>query len=282
MAVIGKRTAKVTMVLDEGSDLLRLEIDDVVVEGHVYLYFPSLNWRLWESHPFSVISSFTGGAAPTPSPQTTDPGQEKRSEVVGQIRKQTASSSDDDVSRTNMTVPSAARPQAVLLIRPQSGTTKQLFDRTRAAGGSLTLPVYIEASYHSSPSLRSLTSCSTVIGIAGGVGITAIVPIVKSFGGPRSRVFWGVKHDDILRAVAPEVKQLEAIGASVETTIGTRIDVREVVREEVMGREDKGAVGIIVCGPPSMADDVRRAIGEVVGGGMAKREVLFIDETFSW
>jgi hypothetical protein len=82
--------------------------------------------------------------------------------------------------------------------------------------------------------------------------------------------------------VAPEVKQLEAIGASVETTIGTRIDVREVVREEVMGREDKGAVGIIVCGPPSMADDVRRAIGEVVGGGMAKREVLFIDETFSW
>jgi predicted ferric reductase len=281
IAAIGKKIARVTMV-DEGSDLLRVEVDGVAVEGHVYLFFPSLNWRIWESHPFSVLSSFTGGSAQSVAPLTNMVEGEKRTEVVGQAGKQTASSSDDDVSRAIPVTSAAIRPQTVLLIRPQSGTTKQLFDRTRAAGGSLSSPIYIEASYHASPSLRSLTHCSTIIGIAGGVGITAIVPIVRTFGGSRAHIFWGVKHDDIVRAIAPEIRQLEATGVSVETSIGTRMEVKDVVREEVLGREDTGPVGIVVCGPPSMADDVRRVIGEVVGGGKAKREVVFVDETFNW
>ena len=155
-------------------------------------------------------------------------------------------------------------------------------DHTRAAGGTLTTSVLIEASYHSSPSIRSLSRCSTIIGIAGGVGITAIIPVVRSFGGARARVFWGVKHDDVLRAIEPEIKILEGIGVSVETTVATRMDVRGVVREEVIGRGDRGPLGIVVCGPPSMADEVRRAVGEVVGGGKTQRAVVFIDETFSW
>ena len=68
----------------------------------------------------------------------------------------------------------------------------------------------------------------------------------------------------------------------METTVAARMDVSEVVREEVLGREDRGPVGIVVCGPPSMADDVRRVVGQVVGGGRAQREVVFVDETFSW
>lgn len=283
IAAIGKRTAKVTMV-DEGSDLLRLEIDDVVLEGHVYLHFVSLNWRVYESHPFSVISSFSGETAPilATAPSSSSPSEEKGPGIVDQTGKTTTRSSDEDVSSPSPMEPTLVRPRAVLLIRPQSGTTKTLLERTRSAGGTLTTSVLIEASYHSSPSTRSFSHCSTIIGIAGGVGITAIVPVVRSFGGARARVFWGVKHDDILRAVAPEVQELKRIGVTVETTVAARMDVSEVVREEVLGREDRGPVGIVVCGPPSMADDVRRVVGQVVGGGRAQREVVFVDETFSW
>lgn len=47
--------------------------------------------------------------------------------------------------------------------------------------------------------------------------------------------------------MAPENKQLEAAGPALGTSIGTRIDGRVVVREEVMGREEKGAVDVVMC-----------------------------------
>ncbi|RSL58226.1 hypothetical protein CEP54_007886 [Fusarium duplospermum] len=49
----GVKRAIIT-VIDE--DYLQLTIPRVEAEGHVYLYFPTLTWRFWENHPFSVAA----------------------------------------------------------------------------------------------------------------------------------------------------------------------------------------------------------------------------------
>jgi hypothetical protein len=43
--------AQVT-VIDE--DYIRLDIPGITGEGQAYLYFPTLTWRVWENHPFSI------------------------------------------------------------------------------------------------------------------------------------------------------------------------------------------------------------------------------------
>lgn len=279
----GRRTAVVTTV-DEESDLLRVEIDGLVAEGHVYLYFPSLGWRFWENHPFSVLSTFTGSASQTVVSSVTEKAiasskldTEKATDL--EISQNTAGSSSSDNEGEPELL--GLKPRVTLLIRPQTGTTKSLLAQTRAAGGKISIPVYIESSYHANPATRELTHCSTLIGIAGGVGITAVLPIARTFGGLRSRIWWGAKHNDIVRAVQPELKQLRA-SIEVETTIGTRLPVMDIIRDELMREDEKGNLGVVVCGPPSMADDVRQAIGELAGSGQAKRGVVFIDEAFSW
>ncbi|KAH7239822.1 ferric reductase like transmembrane component-domain-containing protein [Fusarium solani] len=53
----GVKRAIIT-VIDE--DYLQIAIPRVEAEGHVYLYFPTLTWRFWENHPFSVAAVSSG------------------------------------------------------------------------------------------------------------------------------------------------------------------------------------------------------------------------------
>ena len=231
-----------------------------------------------------MLSTFTGSASQTVVSSVTEKAiasskldTEKATDL--EISQNTAGSSSSDNEGEPELL--GLKPRVTLLIRPQTGTTKSLLAQTRAAGGKISIPVYIESSYHANPATRELTHCSTLIGIAGGVGITAVLPIARTFGGLRSRIWWGAKHNDIVRAVQPELKQLRA-SIEVETTIGTRLPVMDIIRDELMREDEKGNLGVVVCGPPSMADDVRQAIGELAGSGQAKRGVVFIDEAFSW
>lgn len=285
MASNGKRLATVTMI-DQESDLLRVEIDGIVADGHVYLYFPSLSWRVWESHPFSILSSHAGGnfrpaltsnsgAVADAKAGVAEKGVSNRPNVV---QRSNSSSSAEATAGTTL---QATGPRAVVLVRPQTGTTKALIERTQAAGGKIQLPVLIESSYHANPIARELAHCSTFIGIAGGVGITAVLPMARAFGGSRSRIWWGAKHDDIIRAIQPEVAQLSPL-IELETVVGSRIPVSDVLKDELLREDEKGSVGVVVCGPASMADDVRRTVGELVASGKAKRGVVFVDEAFSW
>ena len=59
-----------------------------------------------------------------------------------------------------------------------------------------------------------------------------------------------------------------------------RLNVGEIVREELLHSEDEGDLGVVVCGPTGMADEVRMVIAEL--GPKAKRGVIFVDEAFSW
>ena len=50
----GIKTARVAVIDD---DYVRVDIEHVSGSGHAYLYFPTLAWRVWENHPFSVASA---------------------------------------------------------------------------------------------------------------------------------------------------------------------------------------------------------------------------------
>lgn len=53
-------------VIDE--DYLLVDLPGEVASGHVYLYFPTLPWRVWENHPFSVAGTlFRYRKKPAPS-----------------------------------------------------------------------------------------------------------------------------------------------------------------------------------------------------------------------
>ncbi|KAG2017798.1 metalloreductase [Coprinopsis cinerea AmutBmut pab1-1] len=277
MAVNGYRTAVVTAV-DSSGEYFCIEIDGVVVDGHAYLSFPTLAWRFWESHPFSVLSSVAvAGDTPARSKDKAVPGDTKASGSQADPEKtsQSSSASSSLSSRTGRVC-----PRATILFRSRDGITKTIADRVQALaqGQSLSLPVLVESSYRANPSIRNLSGCTTLLCIAGGVGVTAVLPIIKTFGGGRTRFVWGLRNESLLHALQPDLTSLGP-GVHVETSVGARLNVREILEEE-LERDDEGELGIVVCGPAGMADDARNAISEL--GSKAKRGVVFVDEAFSW
>jgi hypothetical protein len=277
MARNGVRTASVTS-LGAGSDLLKVEIEGVVAEGHVYLTFPTLSWKFYENHPFSVLASF-GPSTPTSVSSRTSSTRVHNVEKASPVEasKEVLSSGPEGSLDARISQHTSYKARTTLLLRPEKGATRKLLEKTLAAGGHLNLPVLVESSYHSQ-NLSSLRHCSTLLAIAGGVGITGILPLTQSFPGPEARLYWGVKHEDIVRGVTDELARLEKTVA-VEVKVGGRFDVGQIVRDEVLGGEG-GDVAVVVCGPPGMADEVRRAVGEVAG--RSRRGVVFVDEAFSW
>ncbi|KAJ2918752.1 hypothetical protein MD484_g1702, partial [Candolleomyces efflorescens] len=272
MVATGYRTAVVTAV-DPDSEYLKLEIEGVVAHGHVYLYFPTLTWRVWENHPYSVLSTFTSPTHPSKAGITENHGDLEKTSSSG-------SGSSSDLS-SSPSVP--GRPKLTILLRPMNGLTKVLATRL-GQSKLLSIPVIVEGSYHANPSTRSLASCSTLLCIGGGVGITPLIPIIKSFDGVKARLAWSVRTEWLLRSVNDEIKDLVQRGVKVETRISGdakgRLNVGEIVREELLHSEDEGDLGVVVCGPTGMADEVRMVIAEL--GPKAKRGVIFVDEAFSW
>ncbi|KAK8087441.1 ferric reductase transmembrane component 4 [Apiospora phragmitis] len=60
---------------------LMVEVPGVDAEGHAYLYFPSLRWRIWENHPFSVAavgSSARSGLLPDQDSNAPSPEHEEK------------------------------------------------------------------------------------------------------------------------------------------------------------------------------------------------------------
>ncbi|TFK19788.1 hypothetical protein FA15DRAFT_723182 [Coprinopsis marcescibilis] len=271
MASVGWKKAVVSAV-DENAEYLRVDLDGVAVHGNVYLYFPTLSWRVWENHPYSVLSSFSGspesmkGASIEGGPETS----EKSSSPSSSTSLSSASDSGSNI-----------RPRTTILLRVRSGQTKLLANRLAAAGTSrrISIPVIVEASYHANPATRDLAHCSSLLCIAGGVGITGVLPIVRSFGGVRVRLVWGVRSPSLVDAVKPEFLRLDSKRLEIQTSVGQRLRVVDILKEE-LSKDEKGGLGVVICGPAGMADGIRVAVAEL--GPRARRPVVFVDEAFSW
>ncbi|OTA95273.1 hypothetical protein M434DRAFT_69573 [Hypoxylon sp. CO27-5] len=187
----GLKTAEIT-IIDENN--IRVDIPGVTAQGHAFLYFPTLSWRVWENHPFSVMGT-----------------------LMAQEPLKTSS--------------------------PSTSTT----------GENTSLPY------------------------TGGVGITAVVPVLRTRSNGCVRLFWGARSPQLVDAVK------DVLGSSVldpgivgEISVGRRLNLREILEREVL---EGSETAIVVCGPVEMADEVRAIVCEL---GRKGRTVKLVDEAFSW
>ncbi|KAL8953431.1 MAG: hypothetical protein Q9222_000705 [Ikaeria aurantiellina] len=244
----GIKTAKIT-IIDE--DYVHVSIDNVSGSGHAYLYFPTLTWRIWENHPFSVASAVL--------PASTRPRMLKDADME-KSSNSSASSEHDGSERLHQSTPTIG---LTFLLRTKMGITRQL---SRHA----TLPVLVESGYGPH---EDLSEYSSLICIAGGVGITACIPYLRAHPGA-VKLFWGVRSSGIVDTMAPSLGEVER-----EVYVGRRMDIGEVLDKE-LGSE-KGSIVVLVSGPSEMADEVR-----CVFNGIAKRReglrIKLVEEAFSW
>jgi hypothetical protein len=367
IAVNGLKTATIT-VLDE--DYIRIDIPTVRAKGHAYLYFPTLTWRVWENHPFSVVSelSCTGTLPDTPDKafgleypdKTFDGGQSSlkimnspelqpspgsttkkyldilptKREIVTQPWniaggitsttefKMTAISLDNVSPRYITAKPLHTFISAVALprqwsknwvrwsdntkcrddegvsffLRTFAGSTRLLRSRTR-------LPVLIESNYGIP---RDLSGHDLLICIAGGVGITAVLPHLQALRRASSRlssiaplslartstyghsmtsnvhstchamVYWSCRSAPLVTTLRDEVAPYPG-----EVLVGSRLDVSKILWREIMGVNETWKVVVSVSGPRGMADDARRTVCEIARV-RRKGVVTFVDERFGW
>ncbi|KAF2108034.1 ferric reductase like transmembrane component [Lophiotrema nucula] len=250
----GIRTAIITKV-DE--DYVRVDVPGVAASGHAYLYFPTLTWRVWENHPFSVASTITpqhrSGKAKT---------LDEESIVGAKHNIQVSTSATSEKSADSHRHP--RKLGLTFFLRRQGGLTQSLGPRT-------SLPVLVESSYgtHIDTSEYPHLVC-----IIGGIGITSALPYLRSHPGS-SKLYWGVRSEGIVHALDDVI----LLRTDKEVFVGNRMNVREVLRDELAFAGAQGVM-VLVSGPGSMVDEARVAVSEI--GRKGKVNVKLIDEGYSW
>ncbi|PNY23158.1 Ferric/cupric reductase transmembrane component 2 [Tolypocladium capitatum] len=279
-------------------DYYRLDIPGAIASGHIYLYFPTVSlWRPWENHPFSV-AGVMDRSSHTPSPEHVlvegSPDQEaKRTEQV----------SDNQGSHTSPKSETASRPYSprgigvVLFIRKRDGITSLLPKRDIGPKG---LPVMVEGSY--SPGVTFLQDdhvsptheFPNLICIAGGVGITGILPSLDSFTAVtrpvgRKKLYWGLRTMSLVHSVenmlgydGKEALNRRWGDVDVTLSVGQRFDLRRQLEADLCSQQ--GGTTVVVCGAPEMADDVRRIVSGLSRHNSANGPVLvkLVVENCSW
>jgi predicted ferric reductase len=257
IAKIGRKQATITAI-DE--DYLQIDVPDVALEGHAFLYFPSLSWKVWENHPFSIARSIY--VAPQHADDSSSQIPVSESDISQDFEKY-------PVAKTKIVrdAEGTALKQLTFIIRAAKGTTAKL-----AARADQTIPVYIEGGYHKD---HGSDLHPHVVAIAGGTGITAVLPILRKHPG-RAKLYWGVRNERLVNHVRAS-GLLDGIEVA-EVSVGARLDIVSILETEIDGRIKDPVV--VVSGPASMADDVRASTVAVVR--KTGVNVKFLDEAFSW
>ncbi len=306
----GVHTAHVTAL---GPDYCKVVIPGLPLAagGHAYLYFPTLTWRLWENHPFSVAAGLipavnhdeaaasaadaadaadaanTAAAEKGTHTPLADAGADEPKLPVEVARSHSDSSKADVASgapavRHRPLGPAAHsdfETGAVFYVRTRHGITEGL---SAFAGGSL--PVLVEAGYGARFSFvhagaASHSSFPTVIGIAGGVGVTAVLPTLQAHAGcGRAHLYWGARA--IAAALVDDVRASGTLSrVDHDIYLGERVPVRTVLHDELVGAT--GEVLVLVSGPEAMIDETRNSVGELVRTHTGLK-VTLETESFSW
>jgi hypothetical protein len=217
----GVKRAFVT-VLDE--DYVQVDVPGVEGEGHAYLYFPTLTWRVWENHPFSVAAV----CAPASIAQTTISTSSSSSihSIPATPQTDTKTPTTSLTTTTSPTTPQRhpRGPGLVLFIRRHRGLTHHLLKHTpnHSSTKDRGIPTLLETSYGShlsllqSPSPTPSLTYPNLLCIAGGVGVTGVLPFLPTGTGltlhtakdnvrvgGRAKLFWGVRAESaaLVRAV---------------------------------------------------------------------------------
>ncbi|TWU76323.1 hypothetical protein ED733_005895 [Metarhizium rileyi] len=218
VASAGLKTAVVSPVEGSNGEYVRVDIENTFAAGVAYLYFPTLSWRFWENHPFSIASSFsTENMYP-------DSGSERLADVEKTARTSTRKADGVDSPSTASSVRKQpyCKARVTIAIRVRSSMTARLAARVSAAEGPVRIPVFLEGSCHAS-SVSQMAQCTRILCIAGGVGLSAVLPILHQYGNRPARLCWGIRNDSLVSVFKDEVNSLSAM-VDVETHIGARMN----------------------------------------------------------
>lgn len=263
----GMREAEVTQVTE---DIVRIDVKDVrwqAIPGrHTYAYFPTLNpLRPWENHPFSIIP--TALLQSRDHSVTTSSSSSRSQDSAEDIEK------SGDIGKkgpwTTITRPRTYGGNTAgisLYVRKSTGLTKALNQHTAL----LTL---LDGPYPNN-SIAGVLKTDRLVLIAGGIGITAILPFIAYH--PNVKLYWSSKASgqglvddlsDVLRGLREK-----------EVSVGGRLNVADILRKEEA--EGWKRIGVVVCGPGGLCDDVRSLVSRRgrVGGAVWELDV----EAFSW
>ncbi|KAJ7501065.1 ferric reductase like transmembrane component-domain-containing protein [Mycena galericulata] len=268
------RVATVTPVPGSNGTLLRLTVPIPRLytpsAGHIfYLYFPTLNWRIWENHPLSVA----GWTSPCHS--------------VPDVEHDTAGAP-------------TATPELTFFIFAEGGATGKLAQRSTGSASPLRMITILEGPYGVRHALEEF---ETVVLVAGGVGIAPVLGYVQAFAHAPGRtshvvVVFAARQLAFLREIECH---LEAAGLRglIDLKLfctGTHIDGGEkeegeityarpelgaLVQEEVRGAK-AGRVAFFVCGPAGMSDSMRREVVGCIGKEADGDKVSFFEEALTW
>lgn len=265
-----KRTAVVTFVPDTDNEYMRIDVEGVCIsDGTVYLYFPSLTWRFWENHPFTTaITTRSDDEAPS---------------AVDEIAEKTSSTKETATSTASSST-SIRKNTTTFFARTRTGMTAGLAARALKTE-TARLSILMEGPYKHSGADARLAQCKSILCIAGGIGITAQLPYLRGHlrDDVQAKLFWSTRKAGLVNAVAPALQSLPA-NVTVETTVAKRMDIDAILATELRlgGHADSGTLGIVVCGPPEMADHVRKRTVELARDDISKRSFVLVDEVFSW
>ncbi|KAI1089725.1 ferric reductase like transmembrane component-domain-containing protein [Rostrohypoxylon terebratum] len=274
-------------VVEISADIVRVDIKGVrwapEASHHVYAYFPSLSpYRPWENHPFSIVHTSmlhpqllhprgTDGIADKGVVTSTNVASKEMEEGVSKP----PSSHQDDPSEPSACASPPATDGISMYIKRHTGSTKYL----RAPANptttttTTTIPVLLDGPYRGNASAQIL-KCDRVLLIGGGIGVTGLLAWTDKH--PNVKLAWSVRA-----AAAPLVVDLGAALARVAdklVLVGERLDVSALLAHEVSAGWER--VGVVVCGPGGLCDDVRQA---VVTFGRREKTVFELEvDAFTW
>ncbi|KAJ4990931.1 ferric-chelate reductase [Stagonosporopsis vannaccii] len=285
IALNGSNTAVVTVITDTDDEYVRIDLQGKrLQDGVAYLCFPTLSRRFWETHPFSVSGAMTE-AQPS---HTTSPSSRSNSSS-DPVSEMTAEK--DGAQHT--TVPTMMNgnalqyegPTTTFFARARGGITRTLKERaSKSETKRIRIRVLVDGPYsHSGQMQPQIARCNSILCIAGGVGITACLPLLTQFGAKDTRLVWSSRHSGLVAELKPTLDAL-ASHVKVETLVRQRFDLVSVIRQELIDGNNtgKGTLAIVVSGPPGMADDVRCAVTRLALKHKQARPYVLVDEAFSW
>ncbi|KAI1200472.1 ferric reductase like transmembrane component-domain-containing protein [Nemania serpens] len=243
---------------------------------HAYLYMPTISF--WQSHPFTVAWSEEA------ENQNADKLAMNRQDILA-------------MRKTSMS----------FVIRARTGMTSALYDRAAAnPDGRLITRCLVEGPYGGE---HMMDSYGTVMLFAGGVGITHAVPHVRHLvagfanGTVATRkviLVWIIQSPEHLEWIRPWMTQILAMDRRREILrimlfVSRPRSTKEIHSpsstvqmfpgrpniDTLMGMEMEqqvGAMGVTVCGPGALSDEVRLAVRRKQYEGA----IEFIEEAFSW
>jgi len=276
-------------VTDIGGGYMRVDIPKVRWGSepgkHVYVFLPTLHpLRPWENHPFSVIPTHmlrnptittttpNNNKPASPTERTPSPSQHSHKGGSDEEKQLTLPTTETKPLPARQSPLSGGGAGITLLVKKEKGITQYLATHSR-------LITLLDGPYKNN-NTTSILRCDRVLLIAGGIGITGILPWVHSHW--NVKLAWSVSEaaKPLVEAIAFALDDGLHAGVTKEVRVGRRFDVSELVAEEEADTRWE-SVGVVVSGPGGLCDAVREA---VVRAGRKRSGTVFELEVdaYSW